>query len=195
MSALFTLLLLASASALRVPTLTRRDLVKLPAVAAIAAAAQPAYAVNKLDDIKVLAAKTKSLRSYVRSTSGNRRLFPMDPDSNNYINIERTVLRGKTEVLLPLLAAMKDYAATASLPEDKLKQLQEQPTLLVGHLSELDYYVSKSQKLNSYEEYTSKTTGDIYPGGKVERELEEACDTASDFIALAAGKSVPVRED
>ena len=58
----------------------------------------------------MLAAKTKSLRSYVRSTSGNRRLFPMDPDSNNYINIERTVLRGKTEVLLPLLALLQSLA-------------------------------------------------------------------------------------
>ena len=111
-------------------------------------------------------------------------VFTSTTASNNYINIERTVLRGKTEVLLPLLAAMKDYAATASLPEDKLKQLQEQPTLLVGHLSELDYYVSKSQKLNSYEEYTSKTTGDIYPGGKVERELEEAVETVEEFVAL-----------
>ena len=69
--------------------------------------------------------------------------------------------------------------------------LARQPEFLKGHLSELEFYLKKSQ----FDEYVSKTTGETYPGGKVERELEEVCDTASDFLALAAGKPVPVRAD
>ena len=34
-----------------------------------------------------------------------------------------------------------------------------------------------------------------YPGGKVERELEEVCETLDDFLALAAGRSVEARPD
>ena len=34
-----------------------------------------------------------------------------------------------------------------------------------------------------------------YPGGKVERELEEVCETLDDFVALAAGQTVPPRVD
>ena len=60
-----------------------------------------------------------------------------------------------------------------------------------GHLSELDFYLKKA----SFEQYTSKRTGETYPGGKVERELEEVCDTAGDFILLVQGKAAPVRED
>jgi len=34
---------------------------------------------------------------------------------------------------------------------------------------------------NGYAEYASKTTKGIYPGGKVERELEEAVETVGDY--------------
>ena len=75
--------------------------------------------------------------------------------------------------------------------EELQKQLERQPELLKGHLSELDFYLKKEK----FEQYTSKTTGDDYTGGKVERELEEICDTASDFLLLAQGKPAPVRDD
>ena len=51
-----------------------------------------------------------------------------------------------------------------------------------GHLMELGCFVAK----NDFEPYTSKTTGDTYPGGKPERELEEVEETVSEFIALSS---------
>ncbi len=46
-----------------------------------------------------------------------------------------------------------------------------------------------------FEEYVSKSTGETYPGGKVERELEEVSETLDDFFELAAGRLAPKRED
>ena len=178
-------------------TLSRRSLLKCaPFVAVSAAVPLPAVAVDarKLDEIKVLTSKAKSLKAYVRATSSNRRLFPMDPAGNNYVNVANTVMRGQKEVLLPLKAAITAVAAATTLSNEELKkQLDMQPQELLGHLSELEYYLKKGDK--SFEEYVSKTTGDTYTGGKIERELEEVCDTASDFILLAQGKAPPVRAD
>ena len=121
-----------------------------------------------------------------------RRRFPMDPAAGNYAGVAGTVVRGQKEVLLPLQAAITALAAEVQLPDGESKKLLDlQPQLMKGHLSELDYYLKKA----SFEEYSSKTTGDNYPGGKVERELEEVCDTASDFLSLAQGKAAPVRDD
>lgn len=67
-------------------TLSRRRVLELaPASAILFGSAQPAAAVaaRKLDEIKVLTSKAKSLRVYVRQTAANRRLFPMDPDGGN----------------------------------------------------------------------------------------------------------------
>ena len=44
-----------------------------------------------------------------------------------------------------------------------------------------------------FDEYVSKTTGSVYKGGKVERELEEVCETADDFMILAAGRKIDGR--
>jgi|TARA_B110000196_G_scaffold35976_1_gene27006 hypothetical protein len=52
---------------------------------------------------------------------------------------------------------------------------------------------TQALKEYKFESYTSKTTGSTYPGGKVERELEEVCDTADDFINLAYGRAVEQR--
>ena len=171
------------------PAVSRRSFAALGALAAL-----PASAADKrlnLDDIKVLAAKARALRAFVRSTSANRRLFPMEEGSNNYINVERGVRRGQTEVLLPLQAAMTAAAAAIALPDaERQKQLSNQPLLLKGHLAELGVALDQA----SFDPYTSKTTEDLYPGGKVERELEEVCDTAADFLALAAGREAPQRD-
>ena len=175
----------------------RRVLGCAPLVAVGAAAPLPAAAASdarKLDEIKVLTAKARSLRTYVRQTSYNRRSFPMDPAGGNYVNIANTVVRGYKEVLLPLQAAIIAKAAETSLADpEKKKLLDQQPELMKGHLSELEFYNRKGDK--SFEKYVSKTTGDTYLGGKVERELEEVCDTASDFLLLLQGKSPPVRDD
>ena len=59
-----------------------------------------------------------------------------------------------------------------------------------GHLFELD----QALKEFKFEEYKSKTTGSTYLGGKVERELEEVCETADDFISLAYGRPIEQRK-
>ena len=96
-------------------------------------------------------------------------------------------------VCVPLqVAAMKtasQSAGAAGLPEDVLKALKLQPSFMKGHLLELDTALAANQ----FDEYKSKTTGSVYPGGKVERELEEVCDTADDFINLAFGRAVEQR--
>ena len=186
------LLLCCGAEALRVdigPVVSRRSFAALGALAALPANAAEGR-VN-LDQIKVLSAKARALRAFVRSTSSNRRLFPMEEGSNNYVNVEKGVRRGQTEVLMPLLTAMTAAAAAITLPDaERQKQLANQPLLLKGHFAELGLALDQS----SFDEYTSKTTEDVYPGGKVERELEEVCDTAADFLALATGKEAPQRD-
>lgn len=199
--------LAAGAHALQLPTGTRRAtdvsrrrvLECAPFVAVSAAVPLPAIAIAApLDKIKKLSVKARSLRTYVRQAAASRRRVVKDPASGNYADIVNTVMRGRKEVLLPLQAAITAAAAATPLPEGELKaQLDMQPQELKGHLSELDYYLQPKQvkKGISFEEYTSKTTGDTYPGGKVERELEEVCDTASDVVLLLQGKAAPVRED
>ena len=86
---------------------------------------------------------------------------------------------------------MTAAAAAIALPDaERQKQLSNQPLLLKGHLAELGVALDQA----SFDPYTSKTTEDLYPGGKVERELEEVCDTAADFLALAAGREAPQRD-
>ena len=53
---------------------------------------------------------------------------------------------------------------------------------------------TQALKEYKFDAYTSKTTGATYPGGKVERELEEVCETADDFINLAYGRAVEARD-
>ena len=140
--------------------------------------------------------KAKNLRATVRQSAQNRRSLPFDPTPgvNNYASLTEEVERQKKQLLLPLQAALVAVVASdaaVALPEDQRKQLALQPVLLKGHILELDYYLKKW----SFEKYTSQTTGETYPGGKVERELEEVCETLEDFIALAAGQTVPTRAD
>ena len=163
--------------------------VPLPAVAAVDS--------RSLDEIKVLASKARALRAYVRTTVVKQRTVHRLPAGGSYTKVIDTVVRGRKEVLVPLQVAITAAAAATSLPDGEMKKLLElQPQEMKGHLSELDFYIQEKQiKKGSLEEYTSKTTGDTYPGGKVERELEEVCDTASDVILLLQGKAVPVRPD
>ena len=172
---------------------SRRNFLALPAAAlALGGSVAPVSAGTALDEIRVLGSKAKGLKSYVRSTSANRRKFPMEEGGNNYVNVITNLERGKSEVLLPLQAAMAAYVKTATpLSDAELqKALKLQPSFMKGHLLELDTAI----KERKFDEYTSKTTGDVYPGGKAERELEEVCDTFSDFLLLASGKPAPQRD-
>lgn len=196
-------ILISASTALRVPVgvnqksvspkVSRRSLLALP-VAALAVGGHdisPASAAPPLDEIKILGSKAKGIKSYVRTTSGNRRKFPMEEGGNNYVNVINNLERGKKEVLLPLQAAMATYAKTATLADPELqKELKLQASYMKGHLLELDQAI----KERKFDEYTSKTTGDVYPGGKAERELEEVCETFGDFLLIASGKPAPQRD-
>lgn len=175
----------------------RTALLRLPAaLSLVVVPVTPAFAsdARSLETIKVLAAKAKALRATVRSSAGKRRSLPLDPTPgiNNYASTTLAVKRATASTLGPLQAEMASYASSASgLSEEALKQLSLQPLLMKGHMFEL------AQALGSYqfEEYTSRTTKLVYPGGKVERELEEICETADDFLALARGRAAPQRTD
>jgi len=184
------------------PPLARRGVLVLPALLVLAATTRPppasaAAAPVVSEELRLLIVKAKALKGGVRAGAASRRKLPLDPTPgvNNYASLTDRVRREQASVLVPLQAAMAAAAAAAGgsgrLPDDVQKQLALQPELLKGHLSELDYYLAKA----NFAEYVSKTTGETYPGGKVERELEEVCDTADDFLALAAGRAVPVRPD
>jgi hypothetical protein len=165
----------------------------LPAASASAASADLALA-QDVTAVKLLAVKAKALRATVRSSAGNRRSLPMDatPGVNNYASTTLAVRRAQAQVLVPLQAKMSAVAAAPTgLPDELQKSLALQPLLMKGHLLELE------QALGAYAfaEYRSKTTGDVYPGGKVERELEEVCETADDFLELLRGRAVAPRED
>lgn len=79
-----------------------------------------------------------------------------------------------TKTLEPLRNAMEQNP----LNDDKAKV---QPLLMKGHMLEL---AEALKAPDGFKEYVSKTTGDTYPGGKVERELEEAVETAEDYCNL-----------
>ena len=91
----------------------------------------------------------------------------------------------------------------STLPTDAKERLALQPERMNDHLLALDNpvkewrfdggsFVDDSGRL-TFKPYVSKTTGAAYPGGKVERELEEIVETCDDYIALAAGRQLPNR--
>ena len=190
--------LLAAASALRV-TVTRRQALSAASAASAASAcsALPVSAKGNAladEELRLLIVKAKELRSAVRTGAAARRKLPMDPTPgvNNYVPLTSKIERGTTTVLLPLQAKLSAVAAAAPLADEELKKaLVQQPMLLTGHLSELKYYLGK----HAFEPYTSKTTGKTYPGGKVERELEEVEETCDDFLTLLSGKKPAPGED
>jgi hypothetical protein len=126
--------------------------------------------------VKTLAVKARRLKEAVRSKGA--------------ASAER-VKKERESVLRPLLVEMERGAPILQyLSAEEFESAQLQPQFLKGHLSELDFYFSKP---NAFDVYTSKTTGSTYPGGKVERELEEVVETCDDFLALSkkyfAGKA------
>mmetsp|Transcript_3169 Transcript_3169/g.8186 ORF Transcript_3169/g.8186 Transcript_3169/m.8186 type:complete len:178 (+) Transcript_3169:17-550(+) len=90
------------------------------------------------------------------------------------ISTATKVLTAKERTLVPLRTAMEKNP----LNDDAAKL---QPLLMKGHMLELDEALASAE---GFKPYTSKTTGDTYPGGKVERELEEAVETARDYCGL-----------
>ena len=181
--------LLTAVAALRLPPAvsTRRDALGLAAAAA-ALPISPAFAAPFVSkELSQLIVKAKKLRGDVAKGAA------ADRSAANYAKITERVRRDETTVLQPLRAAMIAAAAAApeSLSEEQRKQLRFQPIALKGHMLEL------GQALDAYnlDEYVSKSTGETYPGGKVERELEEVGETCDDFLDLLAGKAVEQRKD
>mmetsp|Transcript_34840 Transcript_34840/g.109407 ORF Transcript_34840/g.109407 Transcript_34840/m.109407 type:complete len:161 (-) Transcript_34840:179-661(-) len=76
-------------------------------------------------------------------------------------------------VLKPLQAAMEVVAGSN-------KEAKTQALLMKGHMLELN----QALKANDWKPYTSKTTGETYPGGKPERELEEVEETLEDYLRV-----------
>ena len=56
-------------------------------------------------------------------------------------------------------------------------------------------FMCQALKEAKFEAYVSKRTGRTYPGGKVERELEEIEETCDDFLTLALGRMPAAGED
>jgi len=119
-----------------------------------------------LETVEALGGKSKALRRLVRNTQGKAK---------------KEVIRATEEVLIPLQAAMIEVAPTLGLEGEFQRQAETQPLLLKGHLIELQEAVDNAQ----FSEYVSKRTKDSYPGGKVERELEEVEETIDEFLRLA----------
>ena len=87
----------------------------------------------------------------------------------------KKVTAARTETLEPLRNAMEKNPRNS-------EEAALQPLLMRGHLLELDQALGSS---DAFEPYVSKTTKENYPGGKVERELEEALETADAYCNLA----------
>ncbi|KAL3918488.1 MAG: hypothetical protein SGPRY_006000 [Prymnesium sp.] len=204
MSALLLLPLLSSPSSAAVrspmssPPLPRRAAVLAPpALLSLLSPALPAYAVAAppagIDRVKLDSIRARSLRDRVRTEAARRRSRISDraPGAVIYQSLTDEVRRQQKTLLVPLTTSLAAIAATADLPKEKKEQLKLQPLLLKGHLLELDQALAESK----FDSYVSKTTKATYPGGKVERELEEVCETLEDFLALAYGREVDARED
>lgn len=143
-------------------TLSRRS-AGLGLAAALGAAALPrsAFAAGaSIDDIQALGARAKELRAAVHSQGAGAASL---------------VTKGLDTTLDPL---QKSMLAAAKQGSDAYTQAQ----LMQGHLLEL----RQALKSNDFSTYVSKTTKATYPGGKVERELEEVSETFDDYIKLVA---------
>eukprot|EP00630_Chrysocystis_fragilis_P012414 CAMPEP_0197408318 /NCGR_PEP_ID=MMETSP1165-20131217/28264_1 /TAXON_ID=284809 /ORGANISM="Chrysocystis fragilis, Strain CCMP3189" /LENGTH=287 /DNA_ID=CAMNT_0042934745 /DNA_START=32 /DNA_END=897 /DNA_ORIENTATION=+ len=121
--------------------------------AAAALVAGPALAAGALYPATQLVDELVKLRSDVRSGK---------------LKSAAKVSAAKDRTLEPLRNAMEKNPLN-----DENAKLQ--PLLLKGHMLELDQALASPE---GFAQYVSKTTGDTYPGGKVERELEEAVETA-----------------
>mmetsp|Transcript_18596 Transcript_18596/g.74241 ORF Transcript_18596/g.74241 Transcript_18596/m.74241 type:complete len:191 (-) Transcript_18596:250-822(-) len=86
----------------------------------------------------------------------------------------KKVTKATAKTLEPLRNAMEKNPFNNS---DKAKL---QPLLMKGHMLELEEALASP---DGFKEYVSKTTQDTYPGGKVERELEEAVETAEAYCS------------
>lgn len=132
--------------------------------AAAAVADSPTYT---MADVKRYGKQASALRQAVRSGQGKSK--------------QRVITQTET-VLKPLQESMNSVAAGLNLEQELLDKAKIQPLLLKGHYAEL----AEAVKADQFSEYVSKRTKETFPGGKVERELEEVEDTVKDFLELAA---------
>lgn len=139
----------------KVPVVTRKGMLSLVAIPAAATAAGALYPATQLLDELI------QLRSDVR---------------NGKLKSAKKVAAAKERTLEPLRNAMEKNPLNEGNAKAKL-----QPLLMKGHMLELEQALTSG---DGFSTYVSKTTGETYPGGKVERELEEAVDTARDYCAV-----------
>lgn len=111
-----------------------------------------------LSDVGKLGEQAKVLRAAAR-TQGKR--------------AAGALTSGLDSTLYPLQAKMLALAPDGS-------DARTQAQLMQGHLLELKQALAQAD----FAEYTSKRTKQVYPGGKVERELEEVSETFDDFMRL-----------
>ena len=165
-----------STSANMSPNLSRRSaLFVAAALPMLLQSPEPASAATMLSNedkaliqVKKLAVKARRLREAVRSDGAAS---------------AARVQKERESVLLPLQAEMARGAPILMyLTQAEFDDAQIQPQLLRNHLGELDQALSAA---DGFAVYTSKSTRKEYPGGRVERELEEVLETCDDFLALS----------
>eukprot|EP00316_Scyphosphaera_apsteinii_P016977 CAMPEP_0119330046 /NCGR_PEP_ID=MMETSP1333-20130426/77370_1 /TAXON_ID=418940 /ORGANISM="Scyphosphaera apsteinii, Strain RCC1455" /LENGTH=183 /DNA_ID=CAMNT_0007339325 /DNA_START=121 /DNA_END=672 /DNA_ORIENTATION=- len=138
----------------------------------------PASAARYLSEVNAMGKKVKALRATVRQGGAVEEL--------------RSLVQKESDSLLKknLAVAMAAIAPGLGLPEDskasypaQQQRVEVLPLLLKGHLLELDQALADKK---GFDPYISKTTKLSYPGGKVERELEEVEETVDEFLQLAS---------
>lgn len=133
-------------------TLVGASIFPLPGLAASAGAVPT----NLIDEIQTLGAEAKRLREVARVQGKSAAAL---------------LSRGLDASLAPLQTKM-----LAAAPKDSPALIQAQ--LMQGHLLELRQALAESD----FATYTSKRSKQTYPGGKVERELEEVSETVEEFL-------------
>ena len=150
------------------------------AALASAALASPASHATTFNT-QTLQAKTQNIHELTRAANQLRNSLAIDApmDAPDY---KKTTQRMKqeTEKLYALQKDMEQLAPSLDLSDDLKQRANLQPLLLKGHLLELQEALASK----SFDTYVSKSTKKTYLGGKVERELEEICETAEYFLSL-----------
>jgi len=151
--------------------LSRRDVVTVAKAAAAALAAsaaarqfsepQPALAAEPAPTLTYLGDDARALRKLVTLKQAGAK---------------DEVKKGLEITERPLQKLM-----LAQAPNEKAKA---QALNMRGHMSELEFAL----KNNDFAEYVSKTTGKTYPGGKVERELEEIEETFEEYVKVSVSE-------
>eukprot|EP00614_Pseudopedinella_elastica_P022049 CAMPEP_0172616534 /NCGR_PEP_ID=MMETSP1068-20121228/65246_1 /TAXON_ID=35684 /ORGANISM="Pseudopedinella elastica, Strain CCMP716" /LENGTH=218 /DNA_ID=CAMNT_0013421997 /DNA_START=76 /DNA_END=732 /DNA_ORIENTATION=+ len=122
----------------------------------------------------------EKIEEYVRAVNGCRRVIRSDDSSSRQKKkeVERVISRA----VEPMLDAMLLNELSLDLEDDDLKKGAALPQEMKGHLTEIRFFLNEE---SGFDTYSSSSTGKSYAGGKVERELEEIAETATEYLVLA----------